>query len=116
EAGMRRNASTGRPQGRGRRALLAVCWLGASLSTTAPAIAQGLPAGFVYLRDVDPTIVQDMRYHGEHNFMGRRVSGYDAGECILTRKAAEALRSVQARMREVDRSLRVHDCYRPERA
>jgi D-alanyl-D-alanine dipeptidase len=33
----------------------------------APALAgSALPRGFVYLRDVDPTIVQDIRYAGSH--------------------------------------------------
>jgi D-alanyl-D-alanine dipeptidase len=68
------------------------------------------------LRDIDESIVQEMRYYGNHNFMGRRVPGYEAGECILTRRAAQALRSVQARLRDQRRSLKVHDCYRPARA
>ena len=37
-----------------------------------------LPAGFVYLRDVDPTIAQDMRYASADNFVGRPLPGYDA--------------------------------------
>ena len=42
----------------------------------APALAGlGLPRGFVYLRDVDPTILQDIRYAGSHNFVGRPIKG-----------------------------------------
>ncbi|MBN8984321.1 MAG: peptidase M15, partial [Rhizobiales bacterium] len=50
------------------------------------ATAQGLPGGFVYLRDLDPSIVQDMRYATVNNFVGRVLDGYEAGECIVTRK------------------------------
>ncbi len=84
---------------------------------TAPALAaSALPKGFVYLRDVDPTIVQDVRYAGSHNFVGRPIKGYLAGECILSRPAAEALATVQKILAEKQLSLIVWDCYRPRRA
>jgi len=76
----------------------------------------GMPDGFVYLRDVDPTIVQEIRYAGYHNFVGRPVRGYGAAECILSRKAALALVKVQERLRRQNLSLKVYDCYRPARA
>ena len=40
--------------------------------------AERLPEGFVYLREVAPGIVQDMRYAGFDNFTGRPLPGYDA--------------------------------------
>ena len=55
-----------------------------------------MPPDFVYLRDIDPTIQQDMRYAGANNFTGQTVPGYDAPECVLVRQAAEALKHVQA--------------------
>ena len=55
-----------------------------------------LPAGFVYLRDVDPTIAQDIRYAGANNFVGRPLPGYEAAECVLRREVAAALKRVQA--------------------
>ena len=58
--------------------------------------AERLPAGFVYLRDVAPGIVQDMRYAGSDNFTGRPLPGYDAAECVLRREVAQALARVQA--------------------
>jgi D-alanyl-D-alanine dipeptidase len=75
-----------------------------------------LPAGFVYLRDVDPTIVQDIRYAGADNFVGRPLPGYAAAECILRRDVAAALKRVQADLAESGLALKVYDCYRPERA
>ena len=83
----------------------------------APALASPtLPKGFVYLRDVDPTIVQDIRYAGSHNFVGRPIRGYRAAECILSKPAADALATVQKLLAEKKLSLIVWDCYRPKRA
>jgi D-alanyl-D-alanine dipeptidase len=75
-----------------------------------------LPEPLVYLRDIDPSIIQDMRYAGPDNFTGRRVPGYAAGECVLLREAAEALARVQQRLLARNLSLKVYDCYRPRRA
>ena len=80
------------------------------------AAGAGLPRGFVYLREVDPTIVQDIRYAGSHNFVGRPIRGYLAAECILAEPAAKALRSVQSKLTQQKLSLIVWDCYRPTRA
>ena len=82
-----------------------------------PALAgSALPKGFVYLRDIDPTIVQDIRYAGSHNFVGRPIKGYLAAECILSAPAANALQAVQGMLAEKKLSLIVWDCYRPKRA
>lgn len=88
----------------------------AALWLTAQAAAAELPEGFAYLRQVDPTILQEMRYAGPHNFTGRPVPGYEAPECILARQAAEGLKHVQDRLRQKYLSLKVYDCYRPKRA
>lgn len=80
------------------------------------AFGADLPEGFVYLRDVDGSIHQDIRYAGSHNFVGRPVEGYQAPECVLTTKTAKALRKVQARLAAYRLSLVVFDCYRPVRA
>lgn len=75
-----------------------------------------LPDDFVYLRDVDPTIIQEIRYAGQHNFLGRPVEGYIAPVCILTRDAAMALHDVQAELKKSSLTLKVYDCYRPQAA
>lgn len=75
-----------------------------------------LPAGFVRLADIDPTIRQDMRYAGPWNFTGRVVPGYNTGTCILAAPIASALKRVQQSLRPEGLSLKVYDCYRPERA
>ena len=78
--------------------------------------ADTLPSGFVYLRDVDPSIAQDMRYAGSDNFTGRPLPGYGAAECVLRRDVAQALSRVQADLARENLGLKVYDCYRPIRA
>jgi D-alanyl-D-alanine dipeptidase len=57
----------------------------------------------------------DIRYLTPHNFVGDPIDGYQAPMCILTRPAAEALARAQ-RQFEDGYSLKVYDCYRPQRA
>lgn len=81
-----------------------------------PAVAGGLPAGFVYLADVAPHIRQDMRYAGARNFTGSRVPGYRAGECVLAEPAAQALSAAGDALAAEGFGLMVLDCYRPRKA
>ncbi|WP_405734645.1 M15 family metallopeptidase [Streptomyces sp. NBC_01537] len=74
------------------------------------------PAEFVALSDIDPTILQEMRYFTPHNFVGVRINGYEQPLCILTRPAAEALHRAQVTLLAQGYSLKVYDCYRPQRA
>ncbi|MFR9751254.1 M15 family metallopeptidase [Nocardia sp. 004] len=71
---------------------------------------------FVSITDVDPTIIVDARYYGDHNFIGSRIAGYEAPKCLLTRQAAAALARVQQELRPMDLTLKTYDCYRPQRA
>ena len=82
-----------------------------------PVVAQAsLPPGLVYLRDVESSIAQDIRYASADNFVGRPLPGYDAPECILRREVALALKQVQADLAGSGFALKVYDCYRPTRA
>ncbi|KOX05108.1 D-alanyl-D-alanine dipeptidase [Streptomyces sp. NRRL B-1140] len=99
------------------RALTAA--IAALLASTAPAPAATdpkAPKDFVALSSVDPTILQEMRYVTPHNFVGERVDGYKQPLCILTRPAAEALRKAQRKLLRQGYTLKVYDCYRPQRA
>lgn len=95
--------------------LLAVAATEAAWGQTVP---DGPAPGFVYLRDADPSIRQDMRYAKPENFTGKTVDGYEAGECILTKATAEALSRAQKNLtsRHPGHVLKVFDCYRPVRA
>jgi zinc D-Ala-D-Ala dipeptidase len=99
-----------------RKMLIRVSFLLITMIAAPASAGSALPKGFVYLRDVDPTIVQDIRYAGSHNFVGRPVKGYLAAECILAATAANALATVQKKLAEKKLSLIVWDCYRPTRA
>src|SRR6202048_2958512 len=78
--------------------------------------AQTLPGGFVFLRDIEPTIIQDIRYAGSNNFVGRPLRGYDAAECVVKRDVGLALKSIQHALAPQKLSLKMLDCYRPVRA
>lgn len=80
-----------------------------------PVSADPLPAGFVRLADIAPSIRQDIRYAGPDDFLHRKVSGYDAPVCILTLQAAQALAGVQQAIAVKGLTLVVFDCYRPAR-
>jgi zinc D-Ala-D-Ala dipeptidase len=87
----------------------------AGVAPAAPAPAD-LPPGFVYLANIEPSIIQDLRYAGLHNFIGRAIAGYEANEVIMTEKAARALAGVQAKLAPKQLSLIIWDAYRPTRA
>lgn len=74
------------------------------------------PGDFVALADVDPSILQEIRYATVHNFVGDLVAGYRSPICILTRPAAEGLRRAQRAFVDRGYSLKVYDCYRPQQA
>jgi D-alanyl-D-alanine dipeptidase len=78
--------------------------------------AQPLPGDFVYLRDIDPTIIQDIRYATTNNFTGHRLAGYDAPECVVKRDVGLRLKAVQQELAKQNLSLKMFDCYRPTRA
>jgi D-alanyl-D-alanine dipeptidase len=104
-----------------RRSLLILAALAAlALGSPAAAVAakppRKAPDAFVSLHRVDPSILLDIRYYTKHNFIGRRVHGYRAPLCILTRPAATALARVQASVVAQGYTLKVYDCYRPQRA
>jgi len=80
------------------------------------ALALAAPSSFVALDEVDPTILQDMRYATRYNFVGRRIEGYREPVCILTRRAARALERAQNALEPKGYTLKVYDCYRPRRA
>ncbi|MCX4452635.1 M15 family metallopeptidase [Streptomyces sp. NBC_01340] len=94
-------------------ALLAVTAASATARATPEPKA---PEDFVALRFVDPTIIQEMRYFTPHNFVGERIDGYQQPICILTRPAAEALHKAQVTLLHQGYTLKVYDCYRPQRA
>ncbi len=72
--------------------------------------------GFVYLNEVDPTILVSLRYNSNENFVGKPVAGYKKSVVLLTKQAAEALKKVQQALKKDGYSLVVYDAYRPQQA
>jgi len=88
-----------------------------ALAAATPAGAQQkAPAGFVSLKAEVPSIKVEMRYLTHHNFIGRPIKGYRDPLCIVTRETAEALFKAQEAVRRQGFTLKVYDCYRPQRA
>jgi len=78
--------------------------------------AQPLPDAFAYLRDIDPSIIQDIRYATSNNFVGHPIAGYRAGECVVKREVGLRLKAIQQELAKRKLSLKMFDCYRPARA
>jgi D-alanyl-D-alanine dipeptidase len=74
------------------------------------------PADFVELKGIAPPIQTEMRYNSDHNFVGRKIKGYFASKCLLTKTAAEALKTVEDKLLPMGLTLKVYDCYRPQMA
>jgi zinc D-Ala-D-Ala dipeptidase len=86
------------------------------LLTSCSAHAQSMPAEFIDAATVVDGLVIDMRYFGADNFVGKRIDGYEAPRCLLTRPAATALAAAQRDLARRGLGLKVYDCYRPARA
>lgn len=71
---------------------------------------------FVDVKSAAPSIIQDIRYYGSYNFVGERIDGYISPNCLLTKKATQALKRVQEELNNQYLSLKVYDCYRPQKA
>lgn len=78
--------------------------------------SHALPNDFVYLNQIVPDVIEDIRYAGNNNFIGNTIPGYQAAKCILTRQAAEQLKKIQMKAKAMGYSLKVFDCYRPQMA
>jgi D-alanyl-D-alanine dipeptidase len=74
------------------------------------------PDSFVDAASVAPGLIVEARYATAHNFVGRPIDGYERPTCYLTRPAAAALAQVVADLEARGLTLKVYDCYRPQRA
>lgn len=66
---------------------------------------------FVDIEKLDPTILIDLRYATENNFMQRAV--YPMHKCFLRRKVAYKLCAVQKWLKRRKKGLKILDAYRP---
>lgn len=98
--------------GRGSLALIGIL----AALMCGPAAGGDRSPAFVDANEVVPGLVVEMRYAGEHNFVGSRIDGYRRRLCLLSKQAAAALAEVQRDLAEQGLGLKVFDCYRPARA
>ena len=70
---------------------------------------------FVHITDVVPDVILEIRYFGTYNFVGDRIDGYLAPTALLTREAADSLRSVSDDVITMGYRLKIYDAYRPQR-
>ena len=75
-----------------------------------------LEKGFVYLNDIDDSIVVNLKYYSSENFTGQFVEGYHSNNAILTKESALALSNAQDDFNKLGYSLILYDAYRPQRA
>lgn len=78
--------------------------------------ADKMPDNFIDIQKVIPDVVLDIRYYSPHNFVGERVDGYLAPKCFLTKETAQALADVKKDLASYALSLKIYDCYRPQRS
>lgn len=71
---------------------------------------------FVAIKQIDPTIIIDLKYASNDNFLGKIVPGYNSSEALLTMEAAKALRDVQEYLVMRGFCLVVYDAYHPVKA
>jgi D-alanyl-D-alanine dipeptidase len=94
----------------------AMPWLGAPPAMAAERLERQRPGSFVDVRQAIPSMQFDIRYDTSHNFVGRRIHGYEQPACLLTAPAAAALKKVQERLLPMGLTLKAYDCYRPQSA
>lgn len=86
------------------------------ISLPVPANADGLPDGFVRLNDALPSALYEIRYYSGNNFVGERITGYEAPAAIISEPAAAALKHVLAELKPFGLTIKIFDAYRPQRA
>ena len=83
---------------------------------TGPESPAPLPEGFVYALDAVPGCLEDAKYAGCDNFMGRPARGYMAARVVVSRQVAQGLQRAQAVFDRMGYTMLLYDGYRPQRA
>ncbi|MFK2892918.1 M15 family metallopeptidase [Dyella flagellata] len=94
-------------------------WLAsaASIATDqALRVEKSRPGDFVDVGRAIPSMQFDIRYDSAHNFVGRRIHGYEQAACLLTEPAVAALKKVEDELLAMGLTLKAYDCYRPQSA
>ena len=73
-------------------------------------------SGFVLLTDVIPDAILEIRYFSTFNFMGERITSYNAPIAYLTREAADKLKGASDDLKKQGYRIKIYDAYRPQSA
>lgn len=79
-------------------------------------VKKDIPASFVNLKKLIPNIEIDLRYHGNHNFLGKPVTGYESDNVYISKEAAVAMVAIQKELNSIELGIKVFDAYRPQKA
>ena len=71
---------------------------------------------FVLVKEIIPTVILDIRYYSNYNFIGNRIKGYEEPCAILTKEAAASLKSVSEELDKLGYYIKIFDAYRPQQA
>lgn len=89
--------------------------LPACLDTRSRQVVPSIESELIPLSQVDSTILQEIRYAGTDNFMGKVAQGYEDIQSVLIQpSAADALKLAQVELAKRQISLLVYDAYRPQ--
>jgi D-alanyl-D-alanine dipeptidase len=86
------------------------------MDTLSHKVPNGLPERFCFLKDIDPSIIAELKYATNDNFLGRPAKGYYSNTVITTIDAALCLKEAQERFLEFGYCIKVLDAYRPHTA
>lgn len=75
-----------------------------------------MPEDFVVVNEAMPSALFEIRYFTDDNFLGTKVDGYEKPFCVLSAQASAALAQVQRDVQQQGYTLKIFDCYRPQRA
>ena len=77
---------------------------------------EAMPEDFVVVNEALPAALFEIRYYSDNNFLGTKVDGYEKPFCVLSAQASAALAHVQRDVQQRGYTLKIFDCYRPQRA
>ena len=101
---------------RSRLLAAVLCFASCAEQETISKDGSSMPAEFVVVNHEIPSLLFDMRYFSNENFLGTKVRGYESARCLLTRPACDALEKAQREMSAMGYTLKIFDCYRPQKA
>ena len=71
---------------------------------------------FVEIAEVAADVILEIRYYSTFNFIGDRIDGYLEPTALLTKEAADALKTASDEFKKKGYRLKIYDAYRPQRA